>query len=265
MDKTRLFMSFSSKKAHPALDFASQITAELMDHELKEQQEFYDGIWRKGLDEGTENRGNLQTNLQFLNETKLLKTSDKILEIGCGTGSIVNELSSKGFDVTGTDISQEAIAYGLNKYGDIKLAVQPAEQLPFAHESFDVVLSFDLFEHIAQVDKHVSEVYRVLVTGGYYLFQTPNKYCSALYSTYINKSFKWKRAHPSLHSPRQLRKRLEKHGFDKIQFVKMNPINEFTIAKLNKLGLIGRFAQRVNFTKLLLCMQTNLYVVAQKS
>ena len=66
-----------------------------MDHELKEQQEFYDDTWRKSLDEGTENRGNLQANLQFLQETDLLKKNDKILEIGCGTGSLVNELKKK--------------------------------------------------------------------------------------------------------------------------------------------------------------------------
>lgn len=235
-----------------------------MDQEQKEQQEFYDDTWRKSLDEGTENRGNLQANLQFLQETNLLKTSDKILEIGCGTGSLVHELSGKGFDITGMDISQEAITYGIKKYRDIKLSVQPTEQLSFADESFNVVLSFDLFEHIARVDRHVSEVYRVLAPGGYYLLQTPNKYSSAFYSTYVCKSFKWRRAHPSLHSPGQLRRRLMKHGFKNINFVKMNTVNEFTIAKFKQLGLIGRFYRHLNFTRLPLCMQTNLYVAAQK-
>jgi ubiquinone/menaquinone biosynthesis C-methylase UbiE len=235
-----------------------------MDHELKEQQEFYDDTWRKSLDEGTENRGNLQANLQFLQETNLLKKSDKILEIGCGTGSLVNELKTKGFDIAGTDISQEAIAYGLKKYGDIKLSVQPAEQLPFPDGSFNVVLSFDLFEHIARVDKHVSEVVRVLTSDGYYLLQTPNKYSSAFYSTYVCKSLKWRRAHPSLHSPGQLKRRLKKHGFKTIKFVKMNIKNEFAAAKFNQVGLFGRLYQHLNFAKLPLCLQTNLYVAAQK-
>ena len=136
-----------------------------MEESLIKQQELYDETWRKGLEAGIENRGNLQTNLEFLAEIKLLKANDKILEIGCGTGRVVFELNRQRYDVIGTDISREAIAYGLKKYNDIKLQVQPAEKLEFTNETFDVVLSFDLFEHIAEVDKHISEVYRVLRRG----------------------------------------------------------------------------------------------------
>ena len=234
-----------------------------MDENLKKQQERYDETWRKGLEAGKEERGNLQTNLEFLAETGLLKQNDKMLEIGCGIGSVVFELSKQGYDITGTDISGEAITYGLKKYGDIKLEVQAAEILQFGDEIFDIVLSFDLFEHIAQVDRHVSEVFRVLRRGGYYLFQTPNKYSNVIFETLSTKSFKWRRYHPSLHSPRQLRRRLTEHGFE-AQFVKMNPINEFTIKKLQKLGPVGNIFRHINFRRVPLIMQTNLYVLAQK-
>jgi len=234
-----------------------------MDEDLKKQQEHYDETWRKGLEAGKEERGNLQTNLEFLAETGLLKRNDKMLEIGCGIGSVVFELSRHGHDITGTDISRKAIDYGLKKYGDIKLQVQAAEILPFGNETFDIVLSFDLFEHIAQIDKHTSEVSRVLRQGGYYLFQTPNKYSNVIFETLSEKSLKWRRAHPSLHTPGQLRRRLAKHGFE-ARFVKMNPINEFTIKKLQKLGLIGRILKHINFRCLPLILQTNLYVIAHK-
>ena len=55
-----------------------------MDEELKKQQEFYDRGWRSELEAGKEQRGNLQTNLDFLSQTNLLKPNDRILEIGCG-------------------------------------------------------------------------------------------------------------------------------------------------------------------------------------
>ena len=168
-----------------------------MDEELKKQQEFYDRGWRSELEAGKEQRGNLQTNLDFLTMTNLLKPNDKILEIGCGIGSIVSELASQGYDITGTDISNQAIDYGLKKYGDIKLQACPAEELQFEDHSFDVVLSFDLFEHIAQVDKHISEVHRVLKEDGSYLLQTPNKYSNVIFETLYHKSLKWRRAHPS--------------------------------------------------------------------
>ena len=235
-----------------------------MDENLKQQQELYDRGWRKELQAGKEERGNLLTNLEFLAQTGLLKSNDRILEIGCGIGTVVYELSKKGHDVIGIDISGEAIEYGRKKYGGIYLEIQAAEILPYEDESFEVVLSFDLFEHIAEIDKHISEVKRVLRPGGYYLFQTPNRYSNIIYETLWTKSLQWRRYHPSLHSPGQLRKRMARHGFN-IRFVKMNPINEFTEKKLQKLGLLGKILRRVNFCRMPLILQTNLYVIADKN
>jgi len=239
-------------------------TPRQMDENLKKQQELYDQTWRKGLEAGKEERGNLKTNLEFLAETNLLKPGNKILEIGCGIGSVVAELTTQGYDVTGTDISRQAISYGLKKYGNIKLDVQTAEELQFENETFDIVLSFDLFEHIARIDRHVSEVFRVLGPGGYYLFQTPNKLSNATFETLSKKSLKWRRAHPSLHTPRQLRRRLSRHGFE-VSFVKMNPINEFTLDKLKKrFGPLSNIFKHTNFRRLPLTLHPNMYIIAHK-
>lgn len=236
----------------------------MIDPKLKEQQLLYDHTWREGLKSGKEQRGNLQTNLEFLEKIQVLKPTDKVLEVGCGIGSIVNYLTQKGYrNVIGTDISTEAIEYGKKKYPDIKLQVQAAEILPYDSEFFDVILSFDLFEHIKEVDKHISEVFRVLRPGGHYLFQTPNKCFNIIFETLSSMSLKWRRAHPSLHTPGQLTRRLRNHCF-RVKFVKMNPINEFTIKKLKKFGPISYFFERLDFERLPMLLQTNLYVVAQK-
>jgi len=49
-----------------------------MDENLIKQQELYDRGWRKELQAGKEERGNLQTNLEFLAQTDLLKPKDRI-------------------------------------------------------------------------------------------------------------------------------------------------------------------------------------------
>jgi 2-polyprenyl-3-methyl-5-hydroxy-6-metoxy-1,4-benzoquinol methylase len=233
------------------------------DGQLKDQQEFYDAGWQGELARGKEQRGNLRTNLDFLAQTNLLKPGDRVLEIGCGIGTIVFELARQGYDVRGTDISQVAIEYGRAKYPGVRLDVQPAEELPFEEGAFDVVLSFDLFEHIARIDRHVGEVRRVLKPGGHYLFQTPNKWSNAIFETLSHKTLKWRRVHPSLHTPGQLKRRLAKHGFE-TRFVKMNPVNDFTRAKFRKLGPLARVVERLDFRRLPVGLQTNLYVIARR-
>ena len=92
--------SFLSANENKDEASASDKTPGLMDQELKEQQQLYDRTWRKGLEAGKEQRGNLQTNLEFLTKVNLLKPGNRILEIGCGIGSIVFELNKQGYDIT---------------------------------------------------------------------------------------------------------------------------------------------------------------------
>lgn len=236
-----------------------------MYNKLTEQQQRYDEVWEKGLVAGKEQRGNFETNISFIEKLDLLKPDCKILEIGCGIGSIVNYLTLKGFDVVGTDISSKAINYGRKKYPETTLEVVPAEHLPYSNNAFEVVLSFDLFEHIADTEQHIKEVKRVLKPGGYYLFQTPNKYFNAIYETLKHKSSCWKQAHPSLHSPGELKRRLGTFGFS-CDFVKINPVNAYNLDKLDKFNRFAAFVfKHIKFEKLPVALQTNLYVVGQNN
>jgi SAM-dependent methyltransferase len=167
------------------------------------------------------------------------------------------------YDIAGSDMSSEAIAYGRKKYGDIKPNIQATEELQFENETFDIVLSFDLLEHIAKVDRHIREVFRVLPPGGYYIFQTPNKYSNITFETIQTRKLQWRHYHPSLHSPCQLKRRLSRHEF-KTNFVKINPVNEFTVKKFKKLGPVSNISKHINFRRLPLILQTNLYVIAHK-
>ena len=234
-----------------------------MSSSFEQQQRLYDATWSKGLAEGKEQRGNLQANLEFLRRAGLIRPGMRVLEVGCGIGTVAHELAQRGCVVTGTDISRRAVAYGREKYPELDLQVQSAEYLPFADGAFDLVLSFDLLEHLPQVEGHLAEVRRVLRTDGYYLFGTPNKMCSAVFETLENRGFTWRQAHPSLHSHRQLRRRLARHHFA-CEFVKVNTINEFTLKKLAWLGGGARLLGRVDFSRLPLGLQSNLYVAARR-
>jgi len=224
----------------------------------------YEDDWRHSLAAGTEQRGNLQACLDFIETVDLISRGNHVLEIGCGIGTVTNHLTQKGFSVIGTDISEAAIEYGRGKYPNARLEAHPAENLPWPSESFDVVLSFDLFEHIPDTDRHLGEVRRLLRPGGLYLFQTPNKFANVIFETIAHKGLGWRIAHPSLHGPGQLRRRLIRNGFA-VRFVKIDPVNEFMLNKLRKLGPCGKLARYIPWRRLPLCMQTNLFVVAQKT
>lgn len=234
-----------------------------MDEGLKKQQIIYDRTWQDALQADKEQHGNLQANLTFLDDLPLLTPGTRVLEIGCGVGTIVHRLTAQGCCAVGVDIAPSALEYGRQKYPGVDLHVGPAEQLPFAHDSFDVVLSFDLLEHVGKVNRHLAEVRRILRAGGHYLFQTPNKLSNMIFETCKTRSFRWRRYHPSLQSPRQLRRLMARHQFQ-IRFTKVNTINQFTLRKIARLGPLAALIKNFDTRRLPLSLQTNLYVIARK-
>ena len=90
----------------------------------------------------------------------------KILDVGCGTGSVM-ESFSKEYDVIGVDSMEQAVRY-TSKRG-IKVRKGNAKNLPFKKNSFDVVLCLDILEHIKNDGKVVEEVYKVLKEGGKFI------------------------------------------------------------------------------------------------
>ena len=99
-------------------------------------------------------------------ETYYPRKSDlRILDIGCGTGAMLEELSDFG-TVTGADFALEALHYCRERNPDQTLARADARCLPFATGSFDVVTAMDVVEHIDNDKAAMSEILRVLKPGG---------------------------------------------------------------------------------------------------
>jgi len=95
----------------------------------------------------------------------------KILNIGAGTGADLDILNRYG-DIFICDINKRAldlIPEVLYKEKKVCSAIN----LKYPDEKFDVVCSFDVFEHIKDDKKVVSEVYRVLKKGGFLFFTVP--------------------------------------------------------------------------------------------
>lgn len=210
------------------------------------------------------NRGNLEANKDFLRKTKLLNKKQKILEIGSGKGSMVNYLRKKGYNIIGTEISKEFIKESKEIYGKLSIKQMSGDNLKFKDNSFDVVLSFDVFEHIPDSDKHLQEVKRVLKPEGYYLLQTPNKITNIPWEIAQTKSFRHKQYHCSLHTLKQLKKRFSKNKFE-AKFIDIPITNKFTLSKVKrKLGNLGLFLFKIfNPDKMPSFLKTNFYIIAR--
>ena len=87
-----------------------------------------------------------------------------ILDVGCGTGALLKELSSYG-DVHGVDPSPKAVSYCLSR-GIIEVKEGSVESIPHQNDKFDIVLALDILEHVEDDQAGVNEIYRVLKKGG---------------------------------------------------------------------------------------------------
>lgn len=76
-----------------------------------------------------------------------IKKGVSVLDIACGTGKFSNYLNRCEADVTGIDISQNAIEIASQKYPDIDFVVGDAMNLPFPKKNFEIVFchGFSLF------------------------------------------------------------------------------------------------------------------------
>jgi 2-polyprenyl-3-methyl-5-hydroxy-6-metoxy-1,4-benzoquinol methylase len=103
-----------------------------------------------------------------------------ILEIGCNNGTFLSLLkafiSSIGaqskIDLYGIDIDKSVIEDTVDK--SLNLHVLPAEKIEELNIKFDMILNFELIEHLHDPVLFINSVYENLFDGGFVIFTTPN-------------------------------------------------------------------------------------------
>lgn len=118
---------------------------------------------------------------QHLKPYKFLRQEAKdktVLEIGCGDGYGSAYLAEGARKVTGIDYEEAVIYQAQNKYKRVNLgfARMDAANLQFTDNSFDIVCSFQVIEHIPEdrLSRYLSEVSRVLKDDGKFYLSTLN-------------------------------------------------------------------------------------------
>jgi len=102
---------------------------------------------------------------------KRLTPESVVLDLGCGRTGGIERFWREAKLAVGVDPDLTSLAA---RQGGMSVMQAGGEKLPFANESFDMVVSVWVIEHIAQPHKVFAEVARVLKPLGHFIFLTPN-------------------------------------------------------------------------------------------
>jgi SAM-dependent methyltransferase len=114
----------------------------------------------------------------------------RVLEVGCGRGSLSCYFSDAGYDCTLLDLSPKVISIAeaiFSKNGlNAKFEVGDACRLPYADGAFDLVFSIGLLEHFDDIETPIREQVRILAPGGLFI-----GYVVPKYTDNIQKGYDW--------------------------------------------------------------------------
>jgi ubiquinone/menaquinone biosynthesis C-methylase UbiE len=107
--------------------------------------------------------------------SSILHEGDRILELGCGTGYFTRELAKLRVHVTAIDISPELIEVAKSevKSENVSFEVQNAYEMTYGSNQFNAVIGSSVLHHL-EIEKAVTEIFRVLKPGGMIAFTEPN-------------------------------------------------------------------------------------------
>jgi len=147
----------------------------------------------------------------------------RVLDVGCGEGQLADELQRAGADVVGIDVAQEALRRARERHPAVELKLVPERgPWPFADASFDLAWAGDTIEHVTDTASWLSEVRRVLRSGGTLLLSTPahdrfTLLAFALSPRRFDRHFDPRSDHLRFYTARTLRRLLEDFRFEEVE------------------------------------------------
>jgi SAM-dependent methyltransferase len=185
-------------------------------------------VWRAGQ------KRRLQMILQAAGE----RMQGKVLENGCGVGMYVEHLAPFAGEITGLeyDFPRAQEAHQLTgPLTNANIVCAAGEGLPFPSESFDLILSHEVLEHVVDDQAAVQEMARLLRPGGRMVIFVPNRgYPFETHGIYWRGAYRFGNIPLVNYLPRRLRDRLAPH------------VRIYTARDLERLfvGLPVRFVER---------------------
>jgi len=106
------------------------------------------------------------------------KNSDKklrVLDIGCGNGSLSHALAQQGYDVVGVEESEQGVSIAQSNFSNCHFIKSSIYDLPYAEleNSFDIVISVEVIEHLLYPKELVKAAKKCLKPKGCLIITTP--------------------------------------------------------------------------------------------
>lgn len=109
---------------------------------------------------------------------KYLKIDDTVLDFGCGTGLICNEIAENVSSIYAMDISTNMIETAKNKAKELNIQNVEFERTTIFDEkfkvgSFDAIIAFNIFHVLEEPQKYFQRLHQILKPGGLIISSTP--------------------------------------------------------------------------------------------
>ena len=154
--------------------------------------------------------------------------SPRLLDIGSSVGCVVEAAIERGWDAVGTDVSASAVAFCRQR--NLPCRLISGNVLPFADNSIDVLTSWHVIEHVADVATTLADWFRVLRPGGVMALETPDASSPIVRRRGSRYRKFWAPEHTYTFSPETLSAFLERAGFAVLDRPKLGRLSELSPA-----------------------------------
>lgn len=147
---------------------------------LDQVQAYYDRLAPRLVEVESRN-WHLQSRMALNLETidRFAKPGGHVLDIGCGTGFLLERLAERGFSGIGIDLSPESVEHARRRLAQIGASDRLTAVVGSAYEPpagpFDLIALTDVLEHLEDPRACIAALRAVLAPGGLLVVSTPNR------------------------------------------------------------------------------------------
>lgn len=152
---------------------------------------------------------------ELLDELEPYRKTNNLIDVGCGIGYFLEEAKKRGWNVYGTEYTDEAVKICEVKGISMKKGMLNPEN--YQEGMFDVITSFEVIEHINNPLEELHNFNKLLRKGGLVYITTPNFNSLLRYRLKADYNVICYPEHLSYYTPSTLKKVFAKSGFKKIK------------------------------------------------